>query len=185
MTQSDSDTEDAAGAPFEKLSESYLKGLERNVEAQTTFVESWMDAMDERLDEESLESGFEGSAEAYEVWMDAAEATFDRTSAMFEGEDVDSTDFRDIWLEAANEAFKEVMATEAFAATTGRTLDQALDFRRQIDALAEDALEDAGFATRSDVEEVGERLVELERREHALERKLEEVLDALEQPIEE
>jgi hypothetical protein len=33
-----------------------------------------------------------------------------------------------------------------------------------------------GFATTRDVEEVGERLVELERRQHAVEKKLDELL---------
>jgi hypothetical protein len=38
-----------------------------------------------------------------------------------------------------------------------------------------------GFSTREDVEEVGERLVELERRQHEVEQKLDQILDHLEE----
>jgi hypothetical protein len=43
----------------------------------------------------------------------------------------------------------------------------------------QDAISQAGFPTRDDVEEVGERLVELERRQHAVEGKLDRILEEL------
>ncbi len=100
-------------------------------------------------------------------------------SEMTAGEEVDPTEFRDIWLSAANNAFKEVLSTTAFAAATGETTDVALDLRQEFDDAAMETLEMYGFATRDDVLEVGERLVELERRQHAIETKLDQVLDHL------
>jgi hypothetical protein len=88
-------------------------------------------------------------------------------------------DFRDIWLNAANESFKEVMGTSAFAAATGETVGDALELQQAIDAATEETLAALGFATGGDVEEVGARLVELERRQHAVEEKLDRVLAAL------
>ena len=45
----------------------------------------------------------------------------------------------------------------------------------------QDTLAQMGMATRGDVEEVGERLVELERRQHNLEEKIDRLLDAVEE----
>ena len=166
----------------DRMNESFLTAFERNVEAQASFVDTWLDTLEESpaLDSEAMSDGLDGYARAYETWMDAVEEQFERSADAIEGEDVDVEEFRDVWLNAANESFKEVMGTAAFAALTGDTVENALAFRQEMDEAAEETLHGLGFATRGDVVEVGERLVELERRQHSIEAKLDEVLEALE-----
>jgi len=161
----------------QRMNEQFTTALEQNVEAQATFVETWFDALDETMDAGSADETMAGYARAYEAWMNAATEQFERTSDALEGEDVDLEEFRDLWLNTANEAFSEVMATPAFAAATGQTVEQALEMRQQVDEAAQDTLSELGFATEGDVVEVGERLVELERRQHAVEEKLDRVLE--------
>jgi hypothetical protein len=164
----------------EEMSEQFVSALERNVEAQANFVETWFDTLEETVEAGDAEESMEGYARAYEAWMNAATEQFDRTSDVLEGEDVDVEEFRDLWLTTANEAFSEVMSTPAFAAATGQTVEQALELQQEVDEAAQDTLANLGFATEGDVREVGERLVELERRQHALEEKLDRVLEHLE-----
>ncbi|MFB6218410.1 MAG: poly(R)-hydroxyalkanoic acid synthase subunit PhaE [Halobacteriaceae archaeon] len=159
---------------FRQVNESYSEALERNLDAQAEFVETWTEA----LDGEQMDEGVEGVARAYEAWMDAAEEAVELTEDAAAG-DVGPGEFRDLWLDAANTAFKRVMGTSAFAAATGQVLDDALDVQSQMDEVTEETLHGYGFATSGDVEEVGERLVELERRQHAVEEKLDEILDEL------
>lgn len=164
-----------------ELNEAMFAALERNVEAQATFVESWLDALEDTTEtsSETMSEGLEGYARAYKVWMDAAEQQFERASDAFEGEDVSADEFRDIWLNSANEAFKEVMSTAAFAAATGQTVEDALELQQEVDEAAQSTLRSLGFATEGDVDEVAARLVELERRQHAVETKLDRILDAM------
>jgi hypothetical protein len=164
----------------ERMSEQFTTALEQNVEAQAQFVETWFDTLEERMDAGSADETMDGHARAYEAWMTAATEQLERSSDVLEGEDVDAEEFRDLWLNTANEAFSEVMATPAFAAATGQTVEQALEMRQQVDEAAQDTLSELGFATEGDVVEVGERLVELERRQHDVEQKLDRVLEHLE-----
>jgi len=46
--------------------------------------------------------------------------------------------------------------------------------------LSQDALAQMGFPTRENINEVAERLVELERRQHAVEQKLDRIIEQLE-----
>ncbi|WP_396613749.1 poly(R)-hydroxyalkanoic acid synthase subunit (plasmid) [Haloferax sp. S1W] len=165
----------------EEMNEAMLAALERNVEAQSQFVESWLDALDEtpEVTSETMSEGLDGYARAYEVWMNAAERQFERASDAFEGEEVSPDEFRDIWLNSANEAFKEVMDTSAFAAATGQTVEDALEIQQEVDDAAQSTLRTLGFATEGDIDEVAKRLVELERRQHAVETKLDRILDAM------
>jgi methyl-accepting chemotaxis protein len=176
------DTGEEWSAFVDDVNGAFLDALERNVEAQTQFVESWLDAVEESTDTstETMSDGLDGYARAYRVWMNAAEQQFERTEDMLEGEDVTLDEFRDVWLNSANEAFKEVMSTSAFAAATGQTVEDAMEARQQVDEAAATTLRSLGFATTEDVDEVGERLVELERRQHAVESKLDRILDAVE-----
>jgi oligoribonuclease NrnB/cAMP/cGMP phosphodiesterase (DHH superfamily) len=164
----------------DEMNESFVQAMEQNVEAQTEFVETWFDTLEGTMQDGDAEETLEGYARAYEAWMDAAREQFDRSGDALRGEDVDAEEFRDLWLETANESFKEVMSTPAFAAVTGETIEDALELQRQADEAAQDTLHQLGFATEGDVREVGERLVELERRQHDVERKLDRVLDHLE-----
>lgn len=163
----------------ERMQEAYASALRRNVEAQAEFAETWTDAVEESVEGGLPEDGTESAVAAYEIWMDAAEEAVERSADLAAGEDVEPEEFRDLWLEAANDAFKRVMGSEAFAAATGQALEEAFELQRETADATEDALHEWGFATAGDVTEVGERLVELERRQHAVERKLDRILDAL------
>ncbi len=172
-----------------RMNRQFVEALERNVEAQAELVESFTETVDARdtapssmaVDAEDVEDGVQGYARAYEVWMDAAEQMVEQTGDLAEGEDVDPAAFRNVWLDAANDAFKQVMSTTAFAAATGDAVGDALQARQEADETAEETLHTLGFATEGDVQEVGERLVELERRQHELETKIDRVLDAVEE----
>jgi hypothetical protein len=161
---------------FDRMGEAYADALERNLDAQAEFVDAWSEGAG---DGDRMAEGTEGVALAYEAWMDAAEEAVDLTANAADGS-VDPTEFRDLWLDAANTAFKRVMGTSAFAAATGQSLEDVLDFQGQIEETTEDTLRGYGFATSGDVTEVGERLVELERRQHAVEGKLDELLERME-----
>lgn len=181
----DSDTADGIdewNQMVDEMNEALSESFEQSMEAQTAFVESWNDVFAEsEPDEEVLAEGIEGYNEAYEVWMDAAEQMFERSMDATRGEEVDVTEFRDIWLQSANKAFKEVMETSAFAAANGQLVESMLELRQEADDVTQESLAELGLATREDVVEVGERLVELERRQQDIEDKLDRVLDALEE----
>jgi polyhydroxyalkanoate synthesis regulator phasin len=166
---------------IEGMNEQFSEAIQQNADAQAEFVEAWLEALGETTDEERMEGAIEGYKRAYETWMEAAEETVERTTDAFEGEDVSADAVRDTWLDAANESFKEIMGTAAFAHVTGEAVEEALDLRQGMDELSESTLHDLGMATKGDVQEVGERLVELERRQHAVEEKLDRVLDHLEE----
>ena len=149
----------------EQMNEAVAESVEQNMEAQAAFMESWADAVEDSVPEEDvLAEGIEGYGNAYEVWMDAAERMFERTSDAAAGEEVEPSEFRDIWLQSANEAFKEVMGTYAFAAANGQLVESMLEMRQEADEIGQDTIAQLGFPTRDDVEEVGERLVELDRK---------------------
>jgi Ca2+-dependent lipid-binding protein len=165
----------------ENMNEAVAASMEQNMEASAAFMESWADAVEDSIPTEAeLASSVEGYNEAYEVWMDATEEMFDRTADAAEGEEVSVTEFRDIWLQSANEAFKEVMGTSAFAAANGQLVNAMMEMREQVDDISEDTLTQLGMPTRSDIDEVGERLVELERRQHRVEEKLDRIIESLE-----
>jgi len=165
----------------ENMNNAVAQSMEQNMEASAAFMESWADAMEDSMPaEQDVQNGVEGYNGAYEVWMDAAEEMFGRTTTAVEGEDVEITEFRDIWLQSANEAFKEVMGTSAFAAANGQLVNAMMDMREEVDAMGEDTLEQFGMPTQSDIDEVGERLIELERRQHNVEKKLDRILEELE-----
>jgi hypothetical protein len=164
----------------EQWNEQFLEALEDNMEAQAQFVESWSETVGEASDDTEISDGVEGYARAYETWMTASQQMVERANDQLEGEDVDIEEFRDIWLNTANEAFKEVMSTTAFAKMTGETVGDVLELQEQADEAAQETLNSLGFATEGDVVEIGDRLVELERRQHAVEQKLDRVLEHVE-----
>ncbi|WP_439026290.1 poly(R)-hydroxyalkanoic acid synthase subunit [Haloarchaeobius sp. DT45] len=165
-----------------RMNEQFFEAMEKNMEAQAEFVEQWSQTVDgEGMGEMNFGDGVEGYRRAYQAWMEAADQMVERASDSMEGEDVEFEEFRDIWLNTANKAFKEVMDTTAFAAWTGSSVGQMLEMQQQADEAAEDTLHTLGFATEGDVAEIGDRLVELERRQHAVEQKLDRVLEHLEE----
>ncbi len=168
-------------AVVEQWNEQFMDAIEENMEAQAQFVESWSEAVGEATEEDEISEGVEGYARAYETWMNASQQMVERMNDSVEGEEVDMDEFRDIWLNTANEAFKDVMSTTAFAKMTGETVGDILELQQQADETSQETLSQLGFATEDTVVEVGDRLVELERRQHAVEQKLDRVLDHLEE----
>jgi hypothetical protein len=165
----------------EQMNEAMNRSVEQNMEAQARFMEAWADTMEGSMpDEEEMNEAVESYGRAYEVWMDAAEEMFERINDASQGEEVSIAEFRDIWLRTANEAFKEVMETSAFAAATGNVVGATMEVQEQANEASQEALLSLGLPTRGDVEEVGERLVELERRQHAVEQKLDEIIERME-----
>jgi dsDNA-binding SOS-regulon protein len=156
--------------------------MEQNVEAQAAFAESWADAMEDSMpSEDAMGEGMEGLANAYDVWIDAAEQLFERTADAAEGEDVAMDEMRDIWLQSANEAFKQVMSTSAFAQGNGQLFESVMELQEQTREASQDALAQMGMASSAEVDEVAERLIELERRQHSVEEKLDRILAAVEE----
>lgn len=181
MSQDDSTGMNDFTEMIEQMNDAVADSIEQNMEAQATFVESWVEAFDDNVPEDDVvEEGLEGYSRAYEVWMDATEEMLERTTDVLEGGDIEPTEFRDIWLSSANEAFSEVMSTTAFAQANGQLVENLLDIQQDVNEMTEDSLAQMGLPTQGDIEEVGERLVELERRQHSLEKKLDRVIDALE-----
>ncbi len=165
----------------ENMNDAVAQSMEKNMQASAAFMESWAKAMEESMpDESEMASGIEGYNSAYEVWMDAAEQMFERTADGAAGEEVSVSELRDIWLQSANQAFKEVMGTSAFAAANGQLVNAMMDMRKQVDEIGEETLAELGMPTQSDIDEVGERIVELERRQHRVEKKLDRILEAVE-----
>ncbi|MFB6084242.1 MAG: poly(R)-hydroxyalkanoic acid synthase subunit PhaE [Halorientalis sp.] len=180
MSDTTNDPMDDWNEMVEEMNDAVADSVEQNMKAQAAFMESWADAVEGSMpEEEELAEGFEGYNQAYEVWMDASEKMFERTTEAAQGEDVDPSELRDIWLQSANEAFKEVMSTSAFAAANGQLVEAMMDMQEEADEVTQDTIQQMGLPTRDDVMEVGERLVELERRQHAVEQKLDEILEQL------
>jgi len=73
------------------------------------------------------------------------------------------------------------MGTSAFAAATGQTIGDMLEASEQLDHASQETLRSMGFATEGDIEEIGERLVELERRQHAVEQKIDRLIELQEE----
>ncbi|MFC3476569.1 poly(R)-hydroxyalkanoic acid synthase subunit PhaE [Halobacterium litoreum] len=168
---------------FERVAEvnrQYADAAEQTMNAQSRFVDAWLDSVDQLTRQNRADETAASVANAYEVWMQAADDALEQVTDVVEGEDVDVERFRDTWLNAANRAFKETMETSAFAYATGQGLDDALELRQQFDDITEDAVHEMGLPTEGDVTEIGERLVELERRQHAVEQRLDRILDAVE-----
>lgn len=160
------------------MNDAVAESFEQNMEAQAAFMESWMGAFEDSTpDPDTVEDGMAGYGRAYEVWLEAAERMNSRIADAAEGEDVAVSEFRDIWLQSANEAFSEVMGTTAFAAGTGELVGDMLELQQDVDEMSQDTLESLGFATRDDVDEVAERLIELERRQHEVSQKLDRLLE--------
>ncbi|MFC6756802.1 MULTISPECIES: poly(R)-hydroxyalkanoic acid synthase subunit PhaE [Haloarcula] len=165
----------------EEMNEAVADSMEQNMEAQAAFVESWADAVEDSIPkEDEISEGLQGYNRAYEEWVDAAEQMVERSTAAAQGEDVDPAEFRDIWLKSANEAFKQVMGTSAFAAANGQLVESMMEMQQEAEELSQDAIAQMGFPTQENMDEVAERLVEVERRQHAVEEKLDRILEELE-----
>lgn len=164
---------------IERMNEQFVDALETNARTQSEFVGSWFESLGSMGEEGYVEESVESYGRAYSVWMDAAEEAMEKTADLAAGEAVSPEEFRDVWYDSANEAFKEVMSTDAFAAATGETVNNAAELRKASDEAKQASLHELGFAAERDIREVGERLVELERRQHEVEEKLDRILEHL------
>jgi len=165
----------------EQMNTAVADSMEQNMEAQAAFVESWADAVEDTIPEQDeMSEGLQGYNRAYEEWIDAAEQMVERSTEAAQGEDIDPAEFRDIWLKSANEAFKHVMGTSAFAAANGQLIESMMEMQQQTEELSQDAIAQMGFPTQENMDEVAERLLEVERRQHAVEEKLDRILEQLE-----
>ncbi len=169
-----------AGDQMEEAAEIATEAFERNAELGAAMTEAWFDAFDSQADEENYEDAFEGYTKAAETWMEAYNDVAEGTANTIESGEFEAEEVRDIWLNAANQALKDVMTTSAFAAATGDTMKQAMEMKKQMDDAADDAIAEMGFATSADVTEVGERLVEVERRIHEVESKIDRLIEEVE-----
>lgn len=170
---------------FEQMNESVTESVGMNIEAQMEFMESQAEFMEswtalDLPDDAVLTESVTAYGRAYEEWMDAATELFERAATAIEGEDASVPEFRDIWLRSANDAFTEMMGTTGFAAANGDVVETMMELQRQTEELSEETLAQVGLPTRGELEEVGERLLELERRQHSIESKLDEIIDRLE-----
>lgn len=178
----DSDAASGDGSAFTGgMNRTFAEALQRNARAQADFFEAWREAIESSVGEDGANDVFAGYLRAYETWMEATRLMFERVSDSMAGEEVPIEEFRDIWLDAANDAFKDLMGTEAFAAATGQTVEEVLDFTQQAEEITSETWHAMGLASRRDVMEVGDRLVELERRQHGVEEKLDRILEQLEE----
>ena len=169
------------GAGDWRYDEAVFEALNQSIQAQGEFVDRWTAAMRDASEEGHLwMDAAAGYARAYEVWMDASQRAMERTADLMAGEEVPMEELRDIWMDAANDSFKELASSDAFAAALARNVE-SLDVMQEADEAAQTALHSYGFATEGDVVEIGERLVELERRQHEVERKLDRIVDAVEE----
>ena len=166
----------------ERTNEAVADSVERNIEAQAALIEAWTDVFGGMIpDEEVVDEGMNGYVRAYEVWLEGVEELFEEVVGAIDGDDCEHHELRDIWLKSANDALSELMSTGAFAAVDEQFVDTVLEAQIEVDEITQDSLSQAGFATRKDTAEVAERLVELERRQQAVEEKLDAILDAVEE----
>jgi hypothetical protein len=165
-----------------RTNEAVVNSVEQNIEMQTRLVETMTGAVDQAVPRaDVLEEGVDGYISAYNVWIDGMEELFGTAVSAVEGEDVGPGELRDIWLKSTNDALSELMATGAFAAVDDRFVETMLAAQLELDEVTQDSLAQVGAATRKDVSETSERLVELERRHRAVEQKLDRLIEAVEE----
>ena len=165
-----------------EMNEQMLRSIEQNVEAQTTFVETWAETIEDLSESPGDPEELIGSQAAVtSLWLETTAEQFEELMVSLSEGELTPSEARDRWLTTANRTANELMDTTAFAAATGRTIEAALGAQQAADETAQDTLSSMGFATREDILEIGDRIVELERRQHAVEQKLDRILETLEE----
>lgn len=114
--------------------------------------------------------------ESFRIWTQtidqASQMTVERAS---NGEGPPVEDLVNLWTNAYADAMKPMLGSPLYAAAQGETVDAALDARKRLQEQAEHSLRSVGISTRSDLLEVGQRLIELERRQQRVENLLREI----------
>jgi hypothetical protein len=179
ITVREVEKEDSLLGSIEEAVEGAVQTIERSLETQSEFADELFDRLGSGL--QGVEEGPEivaGFASAQEVYFEAMEETFEMTAESYEdGKAPDLLEVGDIWIDAANEATKEVMRTSGFAAATGGATETSLEAKAEFEENRNETLRGMGIATEESVAEVGERLVELERRQHEVESKIDRLLE--------
>lgn len=191
--QQTKDEEFSADIPWDLFSEhlnATFDTIHQSVEAHEQFIQSLSETFEEyeypdvpSPDGEQYSRHLEGYAKAYETWLEAAQEMIGHADKLTEKEELDVEsvkEFRDIWLSAANQAYKDIMSTTAFSAINAHGLKNVLDLKSQANELASDTVHELGFASSQDLDEVARRLIELERRQQKVEDKLDRILEQLE-----
>ncbi|HVL47900.1 MAG TPA: poly(R)-hydroxyalkanoic acid synthase subunit PhaE [Candidatus Thermoplasmatota archaeon] len=108
-------------------------------------------------------------ADVGRIWLETMnEATRRTQEAMQKGQLVTPDAYVDLWSKAASELAQAVVSDASFAALTGEWVNAVSQARGEARRTGANQLREMGFATHTDVEEVGKRLIELERRVHDL-----------------
>jgi hypothetical protein len=175
-------TQDSLADLIGRTNEVVANSLEQSIEMQTALVGTVTGAFDQttpRVD--TTAKGAEGYVGAYNACVDGVERLFETAVGAVEGDDVGPGEFRDVCLQSTNEVLSELMSTTAFAAVDDRFVETVLTVQPELGELTQDSLAQAGAATQKDVSETSERLVELERRHREVERKLDRLIDTVEE----
>ena len=153
--------------------------LERSLELQRTVVDNWIAAAESAAPPEAPQRAQLRRLEwGYDIWEETLLNALVHLDDAITEDGIDLRQLQMIWLHAMDDAFSEVMRRPAFAAETNDTLEAVLTEQRQLNHLRRDFLHASNLPTDRDIEEAGERLLNLEARQKKIEEKLDAILDA-------
>lgn len=156
-------------------SEQAMKAYAVNMEMGRAFLETWTRSLAHLQATTAASSKPEAAsasaqapfADATRAWVNAVtEATHRTQEAFAKGETLSPDSYAEIWSQAASQVAQEIVKDAAFAKITGEWVNEAAKSKGQAREAAEARLAELGFATTRDIEEVGTRLIEVERRLH-------------------
>lgn len=143
-----------------KKSASMMSQLfQESAEAQRKLYEAWLEATSQTLKK---------SLEAVAPQAHKAEPTTLPYEALY-----------DLWVNTYAKMFNEIMSTPLFAATVGQYLDSMLDLKQGLNHTTGKTLKALGLPTRSDLDEIYQRLISLERGLHELTKQIKELAKKL------
>lgn len=167
------------GRAVEWQYETVRTALERSLEMQRTVVDSWVTAAESTAPPETPQRAQLRRLEwGYDIWEETLLNTLVHLDDAITEDGIDLRQLQMIWLHAMDDAFSDVTSRPAFAAETNDTLEDVLTEQQQLNELRRDFLHASNLPTDRDLEEVGERLLDLEARQKRIEEKLDAVLDA-------
>lgn len=179
--QSDQTKNNGSSEAMNDYMDTMFETFEKGMKMQQNMAENWTEAMNESFrstDPEQFSDLPDGIRESWETWMNF----FENSMEMAQEDEEDQPDpqkFISMWLRTANQASKDILSTKAFSALTGLYLNKILSMKQKSDKVNERMIHNMGLPTVSDLEEVGERLLELERRQQKVEEKLDRILEEL------
>ncbi|SEP08486.1 hypothetical protein SAMN04487948_11383 [Halogranum amylolyticum] len=154
--------------------------LERSLEMQRTVVDSWITAAESTAPPETPQRAQLRRLEwGYNIWEETLLNTLVHLDDAIREDGIDLRQLQMIWFHAMDDAFSEVMSRPMFVAEMNDTLEDVLTEQQQLNELRRDFLHASNLPTDRDLEEVGERLLNLEARQKKIEEKLDMILDAV------